>query len=267
VSQTLSAFEEHVTGELLEITITAAATRAGATARHFAVGPVLNPFTGAIGDHQYPINTSGGAIELTAAVDASRSEQSYYRDKRADDVVTASPVVTTSSAGTYAAWMNAQGKPGRQNTVERVATPQQLNDIAELAKRTDRTFPSPEAEERATSLTGRKHPARPLCSSRWPICPVSRQPLPAQASGVRNRRSGCSVSDSDGPASIANPDTASLDQRRPPRCCRSSRPHYKTCYKQSQVDSVCPTLWVAPKARAETPWPGELSLAGVPTSW
>lgn len=131
VSQTLSTFGEHVSGEQLEIAVAAAAKRADTTVADFAVAPIITPTTDAIGHHRYVIEaTSGQAAEMATTIDASLSEQNAdYRSKRAGDVAIAPPVVTTVPTGTFAAWMAARGRAGGQNKVPRVTTDTQLADI------------------------------------------------------------------------------------------------------------------------------------------
>ena len=131
VSQTLSTFGEHVSGEQLEIAVAAAAKRAGTTVADFAVAPSITPTTDAIGHHRYVIEaTSGQAAEMATEIDASLSDQNAdYRSKRAGDVAIGPPVVTTVPTRTFAAWMAARGRAGGQNKVPRVTTPTQLADI------------------------------------------------------------------------------------------------------------------------------------------
>lgn len=136
ISQTVSTFGEHVSGEQLEIAVAAAATRVGAAVADFAVTPIIASESRTVGAHRYIIETSSQqAAELATEIDGSLSEQNAdYRTKRVDDLAIAHPVVTTVPDGTFAAWMDCRGKAGGQNKVPRVATPPQLAAIEEHAK-------------------------------------------------------------------------------------------------------------------------------------
>jgi len=132
VSQTMSAFGEHVTGEQLEIAVTAAARNLGVSINDFTTTPVFG--TGqTVGHHRYVIEVEGTPTgSLKDQIDTSLAEQNAdYRTKRANDLALAAPEVQTVRPGTFASWMTANGKAGGQRKVPRVTTPQQLDEITQ----------------------------------------------------------------------------------------------------------------------------------------
>jgi len=132
VSQTLSAFGEHLTGEELEIAVTEAATHLGVSVRDFAVAPVFrSDGGGAIGGHRYVIESAEtSAVDMAAAIDAALAEQnSDYQAKRVDNIAIALPTVAIVAPGTFAAWMHSKGKSGGQHKAPRVTTLEQLDTI------------------------------------------------------------------------------------------------------------------------------------------
>ncbi len=138
VSQTLSTFGEHITGEQLEIAVTAAARTAGVHVNDFAVASILGPDT-VVGHHRYVIETAEHSnADLTAAIDASLAEQNAdYRTKRSNNIAIAAPRVRLVSNGTFAEWMTANGQAGGQRKVPRVTTPERLDNIIETAAAVD----------------------------------------------------------------------------------------------------------------------------------
>ena len=132
VSQTMSTFGEHVTGEQLEIAVATAARKLGVNVNDFATAPVFDTEQ-AVGHHRYVIEvdrTPDG--DLGYAIDASLSQQNTdYRTKRIDNLVLSAPEVQTVPAGTFASWMTATGQAGGQRKVPRVTTPQRLDEIVE----------------------------------------------------------------------------------------------------------------------------------------
>ncbi len=131
VSQTLSSFGEHISGEQLEIAVATAAAKLGLTVRDFAVAPIVGSAGAAVGYHRYLIETtSNDAAGIAAEIDASLSGQNAdYRTKRVGDVAIAPPHVEIIPAGTFAAWMITNGKAGGQHKVRRVTTADQLGAI------------------------------------------------------------------------------------------------------------------------------------------
>ena len=130
VSQTLSTFGEHITGEQLDIAVATAARHLGLHVNDFAVAPILGT-TGTVGHHRYIIETDREPQgDLAALVDNSLAEQNAdYRSKRINNIVLSAPKVQTVRPGTFACWMTANGQGGGQRKVPRVATPQQLDEI------------------------------------------------------------------------------------------------------------------------------------------
>lgn len=130
VSQTMSTFGEHVTGEQLDIAVATAARKLGTTVNDFAVAPILGT-PEAVGHYRYVVETVGEPNNnLGAAIDASLAQQNAdYRTKRTNDIVISTPEVQTVPNGTFTAWMTANGKSGGQRKVPRVTTPKQLDEI------------------------------------------------------------------------------------------------------------------------------------------
>lgn len=130
VSQTLSTFGEHITGEQLDIAVATAARHLNLHVNDFAVAPVLGT-NGGTGHHRYVIETDErSTADLADAIDASLATQNAdYRTKRANDIVIAPPEVHLVPNGTFASWMTANGKAGGQRKVPRVTTPEQLDTI------------------------------------------------------------------------------------------------------------------------------------------
>ena len=129
VSQTLSTFGEHVTGEQLEIAVTTAATALRGDVHDFAVAPILA--SGALGFHRYVVETDQNqSHQIAVEIDASLARQNAdYRTKRTNDIAIAPPEVVVVAPGTFSTWMAKQGKAGGQHKVPRVTTPNQLDDI------------------------------------------------------------------------------------------------------------------------------------------
>jgi len=134
VSQTLSTFGEHITGEELDIAVATAARHLGLQVNDFAVAPILST-TGAVGHHRYVIDTDREPQgDLGALIDNSLADQNAdYRTKRANNIVISSPQVHTVPSGTFASWMAANGQAGGQRKVPRVTTSQRLDDIVATA--------------------------------------------------------------------------------------------------------------------------------------
>ncbi len=132
VSQTMSTFGEHVTGEQLDIAVATAARHLGVTVNDFAIAPVFGTDQ-AVGRHRYIIEIEGTPDgDLVEAIDASLAEQNAdYRTKRTNDIVLSAPEVQTVPPGTFASWMTANGQAGGQRKVPRVTTPDRLDNIAQ----------------------------------------------------------------------------------------------------------------------------------------
>jgi len=146
VSQTLSTFGEHITGEQLDIAVATAARHLGLHVNDFAVAPVLAT-TGTVGHHRYVIETAPEPQgDLAALVDNSLAEQNAdYRTKRGNNIVIAPPHVDVVPNGTFASWMAANGQAGGQRKVPRVTTPQRLDEIVQTASTpNDQSAPQPD---------------------------------------------------------------------------------------------------------------------------
>jgi len=130
VSQTMSAFGEHVTGEQLEIAVARAARDLRVNVNDFTTAPVFGTEQ-AVGHHRYVIEVQGTLRgHLESLIDAYLAEQNAdYRSKRINNIVLSAPKVQTVRPGTFACWMTANGQGGGQRKVPRVATPQQLDEI------------------------------------------------------------------------------------------------------------------------------------------
>lgn len=134
VSQTLSTFGEHITGEQLDIAVATAAGQLGVHVNDFAVAPSFSDQS-AVGHHRFVIETTDEPkADFAAAVDESLAEQNAdYRTKRISDIAISTPEVRYVPGGTFATWMVANGKAGGQHKVPRVTTPERLEDIMRSA--------------------------------------------------------------------------------------------------------------------------------------
>ena len=132
VSQTLSTFGEHVTGEQLDIAVATAARRLGLHVNDYAVAPIFSDQR-AVGHHRYVIETTDEPeTDVGALIDESLADQNAdYRTKRLNDIAISTPDVRYVPTGAFAAWMNANGKAGGQHKVPRVTTPERLEEIIE----------------------------------------------------------------------------------------------------------------------------------------
>ena len=130
VSQTLSTFGEHITGEQLDIAVATAARHLGLRVNDFAVAPIFGDQR-SVGHHRFVIETTAEPKgDFAGAIDRSLAEQNAdYRTKRINDITISTPKVSYVPDGTFAAWMTANGKAGGQHKVPRVTTPEQLEDI------------------------------------------------------------------------------------------------------------------------------------------
>lgn len=145
VSQTLSTFGEHITGEQLDISVATAARHLGLHVNDFAVAPIHGT-SDAVGHHRYIIETDREPPgDLGALVDNSLAERNAdYRTKRANNIVIAPPQVDIVPGGTFAFWMAANGQAGGQRKVPRVTTRQRLDQMIRTASRpNDQIEPEP----------------------------------------------------------------------------------------------------------------------------
>ncbi len=120
VSQTLSSFGEHVSGEQLERAVSEAVSAAGGSVHDFTVAPVHS----SVRRHRYVIETpSGDPTAIGTGIDASLARQNAdYRTKRANDLAISAPEVILVPPGTHTTWMTQRGQAGGQHKVPRVTT-------------------------------------------------------------------------------------------------------------------------------------------------
>lgn len=130
-SYMLSAFGEHVTGELVETCVLAAAQAADLQVAEFSVGTEFMVEEGAWGRHVHVVEFVGGVpspdrvAAFSDRVDkelASRNED--YAERRVVPTGLRTPAVEVMPPGGFKAWMKAKGKLGGQHKVPRVISDQ-----------------------------------------------------------------------------------------------------------------------------------------------
>ena len=131
-SYMLSSFGEHLSGELIETCVLAAAEEISAQVNEFSVGTQFGE-QGELGHHVYVVEfdqavTDPARIDaFTAAVDrhlAQRNED--YEERRVIAKGVGAPVVHAVAPGTFAQWMKSLGKLGGQNKIPRVIGDQKV---------------------------------------------------------------------------------------------------------------------------------------------
>ena len=154
-SYMLSAFGEHVSGELIETCVLAAAETAALDVAEFAVGTEFMLDQGAWGRHAYVVEfcgrvpDAGRIAAFGAALDAELSRRNEdYAERRVVPEGLRAPRIEPMPGDGFRAWMKRRGKLGGQHKVPRVIEDQRL--LAEL-----RGF----ARERRMALT-ESSPAR-----------------------------------------------------------------------------------------------------------
>lgn len=135
VSQTLSAFGEHVSGSQLEIAVAAAAHATHTTVADFAVAPVLHDRTSPAGHHRYLVEahlpTPTAQHQFGEILDQSLTEQNAdYRAKRGNDIVLGPPEIIPAARGAFTAWMASRGQLGGQHKVKRVVDEELLDAMS-----------------------------------------------------------------------------------------------------------------------------------------
>lgn len=134
-SYMLSSFGEHVSGELVETCVLAAARAQGLDVAEFSVGTQFAQGRGEWGRHAYVVEFVGGVPEeakVTAFRDAldrelaSRNED--YEERRAVPTGLKMPVVETAPPGAFALWLKSRGRLGGQNKVPRIIGDQAVFD-------------------------------------------------------------------------------------------------------------------------------------------
>jgi hypothetical protein len=133
-SYMLSSFGEHLTGELVETCVLAAAEAIGAQVNEFSVGTQFGERgAGELGHHVYVVEFGEPATEparlaaFTDALDRTLAERNEdYAERRAIARGVGAPVVHAVPPGTFARWMKSLGKLGGQNKVPRVISDPKL---------------------------------------------------------------------------------------------------------------------------------------------
>ena len=133
-SYMLSSFGEHLTGELVETCVLAAADSISAGVTEFSVGTRFGESgSGELGHHVYIVEFTGGVPDparveaFRNAIDrelATRNED--YEERRAIATGLGAPEVCAVPSGSFAQWMKGRGKLGGQNKVPRVISDAKL---------------------------------------------------------------------------------------------------------------------------------------------
>jgi hypothetical protein len=128
-SYMLSAFGEHVTGELVETCVLAAAAATGLETTEFTVGTEFMVDQGAWGRHVHLVEFVGDVpppAELDRFRDALDGELAArnedYAERRLVPVGLKAPLVVAVPPGGFKAWMKSRGKLGGQHKVPRVVS-------------------------------------------------------------------------------------------------------------------------------------------------
>jgi hypothetical protein len=152
-SYMLSAFGEHVSGELIETCVLAAARTVALHVAEFTVGTEFMLDQGAWGRHAYIVEFCGPAPEAAridvfgAALDAEMARRNEdYAERRVVPEGLRAPRIEAMPKDGFRAWMKSRGKLGGQHKVPRVIEDQRL--LAELrgfarARRAERTESAP----------------------------------------------------------------------------------------------------------------------------
>ena len=127
-SHTLSTFGEHLTGELVESAVLAAADSTSAPIAEFSVGTEVFQGRGdELGRHAYvvefqqPIGSEQRLAAFGEAIDRYLAEANEdYHERRIVDGGVQAPRVIAMAPGGFSAWMKSIGKLGGQHKVPRV---------------------------------------------------------------------------------------------------------------------------------------------------
>lgn len=128
---TLSAFGEHLIGEEIEESVSAAAQAAGATVTDYSVGALYPRKKGELGGHLFvvefdpPLGQDGQKTFLETLDRKLAETNEDYAAHRSGGFGMKAPVLHAVEPGTFAAWMKKRGKLGGQHKVPRV-----INDTA-----------------------------------------------------------------------------------------------------------------------------------------
>jgi hypothetical protein len=140
----LSAFGEHVTGELVETTLLAAAKEIDASINEFAAGSCHTSEQGGnLGHHVYVVEFVGPAVSaedeqiFARAADRILQEKNEdYRERRDLPLGLGKPDVRIVPPGTFSEWMKSRGKLGGQHKVPRVISDAKvLESLLEYSQR------------------------------------------------------------------------------------------------------------------------------------
>ncbi len=142
-SYSLSAFGEHLIGEEIEESVTAAAEAIHAMVTDYSVGALYPQKEGDLGGHLYIVEFSEsipGDAALAAfsqALDEKLSATNRdYKVHRAGGFGLNPPKVQAVKPGAFAAWMKSRGQLGGQHKVPRIINEQELfQDLREFASR------------------------------------------------------------------------------------------------------------------------------------
>lgn len=133
----LSSFGEHVTGELVETCLFAAAREARVDLREFTAGTEFAT-DGSWGRHTHFVELDGEpdeaaiqrfATQLDSEL-AARNED--YAERRVVPTGLQPPRVTAVAPGSFNAWMRSIGKQGGQHKVPRVLKTEQLDNLRQF---------------------------------------------------------------------------------------------------------------------------------------
>jgi len=155
VGQGLSAFGEHLLAREIDTAVNEAARSAGVVAPEYSVAPLMPVRAGDAGRHRFFVETAaapdGGVRERFALIlDRSLARLNTRYEYRRGSRILAAPDVRFVAAGTFAAWMKAQGRLGGQHKVPRILTGAPHH--ADLRAHLERTAAAGGGCERASDL-------------------------------------------------------------------------------------------------------------------
>jgi hypothetical protein len=132
LSYTLNAFGEHLIGEEIEASVSAAASEIGAGVRDFAVGAVYPERAGELGGHLFMVEfertaEAGEELRFATALDRELCARNLdYEAHRAGGFGLRPPQLQIMPPGGFAEWMRRRGRLGAQNKVPRIINDQKL---------------------------------------------------------------------------------------------------------------------------------------------
>lgn len=126
-SQFLSAFGEHLSGEHVANAVAEVAAAIGTGIADYTVGPLFPTHEGERGRHLFiiefmpPLDDAVRLARFTEVLDQSLKRANHeYEEYRRHDHQIAPPRVQPAPPGTFARWMERQGKSGGQHKVPRI---------------------------------------------------------------------------------------------------------------------------------------------------